>query len=82
MFLTTDTIGFYGDLWSGNIFLTINLIAFYFIILSDLNSSPNNLVKVLFIRAFLVDWLMCLSISLVVLKPSKTFLPGSILINL
>ena len=56
-------------------------IAFDFIILSDLNSNPNNLVEMLFIRVFLVDCLMCLN-SLIALKISKSSLPGSIVINL
>ena len=37
--------------------------AFDFIILSDLNSNPINLVEIFFIRVFLVDCLMCLDIS-------------------
>ena len=44
------------------ILLTINFIAFDFIILSDLNSNPNNLDEILLIRVLLVDCLMCLNI--------------------
>ena len=54
-------------------FLTINFIAFGFIILSDLNSDPKNLVEILFIRVFLVDCLTRLNISLIPLKISKLF---------
>ena len=50
--------------------------------LSDLESNPNNLVEVLFIRVFLVDCLMCQNISLIALIISKCSLPDSILINL
>ena len=60
----------------------MNFIAFDFIILFDLNLNPNNLTKILFIRAFLIDCLMCLNISMIVLKISKSSLSGSILINL
>ena len=52
--------------------------AFYFILYYP---NPNNLAEFLFIRVFLVDYLMCLSISLTVLKISKSSLSGSILIN-
>ena len=55
-------------------FLTINFIAFGFVILPDLNSNPNNLVETLFIRVRLVDFLMYLIISLIVLKISKSSL--------
>ena len=55
-------------------FLTINFIAFGFVILPDLNSNPNNLVETLFIRVRLVDFLMSLIISLIVLKISKSSL--------
>ena len=60
-------------------------------ILFDLNSNPNNLVEILFIRVFLVDCfirvflvdcLTCLNISLIALKISKSSLSGLILINL
>ena len=47
--------------------------SFDFIMLSDLNSVPN-LVEILFARVFLVDCLMCLNISLTVLKMSKSSL--------
>ena len=57
-------------------FLTINFIAFYFIILSDLNAKPNNLVEILFIRVFLVDCLMCLNISLIVPKILRSSFSG------
>ena len=50
--------------------------------LSDVNYNPNNLVEVLFIRVFLVDCLMCLNISLIALKISKSSLSGSTLVNL
>ena len=40
--------------------------------LSDLNSNPNNLVEILLITVFLVDCLMCLNISLIVLKIPKS----------
>ena len=35
---------------------------------SDLNSNPNNLAEILLSSVFLVDCLMCLNISLTVLK--------------
>ena len=49
---------------------------------SDLNSNPNNLVEILYIRVFLVDCLMYLNISLIVLKILKSSTPASLLINL
>ena len=52
-------------------FLTINSMAFDFIILSDLNSNPNNLIEILLISVFLVDCSVRLNISLTVLKISK-----------
>ena len=63
-------------------FLIINFIAFDFIILSDLNPNSNNLVETLFIGVFLVDYLICLNISLTVSKIAKSSLSGSVLINL
>ena len=55
----------------------------FFVILSDLFlSSLNNLIEILFIKVFLVDSLICLNISLIALKISKSSLSGSILINL
>ena len=57
-----------------NIFLTIYFIAFDFILLSDVNSNPNNLIEILFIRVFLADCYMCPNISLIVLKISKASL--------
>ena len=63
-------------------FLTTNFIVFGFIILFDLNSNPSNLVENLFIRVFLVDCIMCLNISLTVLKISNSSLSGLILIDL
>ena len=51
--------------YNQSIFITIYFIIFHFLILSDLNSNPNNLVKVLLIRVFLVDSLMYLNISLI-----------------
>ena len=63
-------------------FLTKNFIAFDFIIISDLNSNPNNLVEILFIRVFLVDCFICLNISLIALKMSKSSFSVSLLINL
>ena len=62
--------------------LTINFIVFDFIILSDLNSCPNNLDKILLIGNFLVDCLICLNISLIAQEILKSSLPGWILINL
>ena len=50
-------------------------IAFDFIRLSDLNSNPNNLTEILFLKVFLVD---CLLIALKILK---YFLSGLILIK-
>ena len=73
---------FHYYLQSGNIFLTINFIAFDFGILSGLNHYRHNLVEILFIKAFLVDCLKCLNISLIALKISKSSLSVSILINL
>ena len=54
---------------------------FDFVILSDLNSNLNNLVEILLISALSVDCLMCLNISLIVFKMSKSSLPWSILIS-
>ena len=54
--------------YNQSIFITINFIIFDFLILSDLNSNPNNLVKILLIRVFLVDSLMYLNISLIAPK--------------
>ena len=71
---TTDSIGFQCHLWSGNIFLAINFIAFDLIILSDLYPNPNNLS--------LVDCLMCLNISLIALKILSSCFSGWILLNL
>ena len=51
-------------------------------ILSDLNSNPNNFVETLIISVFLVDCLMFLNISLIVLKISTSSLSGTVLINL
>ena len=51
-------------------------------ILSDLNSNPNNLVEMLLASVLLVDCLMCLNISLIALKISMSSLSGLILINL
>ena len=48
--------------------------------LSELDPNHDNLVEILFIRVFLVERLMCLNISVVALKVSKS--SGSILINL
>ena len=94
IFFTTDAIRFHYYLQSGNIsltvvlllliirqyfLLTINFIAFDFVILSDLNS---NLVESLFLKIFLVDCLLCLNISLTALKISKSSLSRSILISL
>ena len=56
----------------GQYFLTIDFIALNFIILSDLKSDNNNLVEILFIIAILVDCLMCLNMSLIALKISKS----------
>ena len=82
IFITSDTIGFHCYL-PGNIFFKkINFIAFGFVILSDLNFNPNSFVIILFIRVFLVDYLMCLNISLIVLKISMFSLSGSILMNM
>ena len=63
-------------------FLKINFITFDFAILSDLSSYRNNLVEILFIRAFLVYCLIYLNISLIVLKISKSSLSESIVINI
>ena len=41
--------------------LTTSFIVFYFIILFNLNSNPNDLVEVLFIRGILVNCLICLN---------------------
>ena len=82
IFYTTDTIGFHCNLLSGNIFLAITFIAFDFMILSDLICNSNNLVEISFYWSFLVDCLMCLSISLKALKTLKSSFSGSILINL
>ena len=60
----------------------MNFIGFDFIILSDLNSKPNNRIEILFIRVLLTGCLMCLNIPLIVLKISNFSLSGSILINL
>ena len=73
VFLTTGTIHFHCYLKLGNIFLTIDFIAFDFIILSYLNSNPDNIVHIFFIRVFLDNCLMCLNISLIVPKKSKSF---------
>ena len=37
-------------------------------IFSDLNSNPNKPIEILFSKAFLVDFLMSLNISLIALK--------------
>ena len=66
----------------GIFFLTVRFIVFDYIVLSDLNSNPNNLIEILFIIDFLVDCLMCLNISLVALQISKSSLSISVLINL
>ena len=63
-------------------FLLINFLVFHFIILSDLNSNPNNDAKILFIRTFRFDCVMCLNISLIALKISDSSLSGSILTKL
>ena len=63
-------------------YISINFVAYLFIVLSNLKSNRNNLVKIVFIRVFLVDCPICLNISLIALKISKCFLSGSILINL
>ena len=49
---------------------------------SDLKSNPKIAVELLLLRYLLVDCLMSLSISLIVLKISKSSLSGSIVINL
>ena len=64
------------------LFLTMGFIAFDFIILCDVSSNPNNLVEILFIRAFLFHCLICLNILLTALKISKTSFSRSNLINL
>ena len=61
--------------------MTINFITFDLIILSGLNSNPNNLLEILFIRVFVVNCLMCLNISFIALKLSKSSLSRSIQIN-
>ena len=86
--LTTDTLGFRSYLY----FFNNKFHSFWdFIILPNLNSNPNNLVEVLFLLSlfllkfywlFLVDCLMCMTISFIALKISKSSLPGSIPINL
>ena len=43
---------------------SINRLCFVFLTISN----PNNFVEILFIRIFLVDWLMYLNISLIVLE--------------
>ena len=63
-------------------FLTIYFSAFDFITLSDLNSDLNHLIEFFFITVFWVDCLICLNISLIVLKMSKSSLLKLILINL
>ena len=63
-------------------FLTIQFIPFDFIILSDLNSNPNNLCEILFFRVFLVNCFTCLNISLIALEISKSPSLGSITKNL
>ena len=63
-------------------FLTIYFSAFDFIILSDLNSDLNHLIEFFFITVFWVDCLICLNISLIALKMSKSSLLKLILINL
>ena len=65
-----------------NSFLTISIIAFDFIMLSDLNYNSNNLIEILFIRVFLVNCLMCLNTLKISSKISKSFLSVSILINI
>ena len=70
---------------SGAIFLTIYIIAFDLILLSDLNSNPNNSIKTLSVNDFLIssldDRLMYLNISLIALKISKSSLSGSVLMK-
>ena len=63
-------------------FLTIYFPAFDFITLSDLNSDLNHLIEFFFITVFWVDCLICLNISLIALKMSKSSLLKLILINL
>ena len=63
-------------------FLTIYFSAFDFITLSDLNSDLNHLIEFFFITVFWVDCLICLNISLIALKMSKSSLLKLILINL
>ena len=71
------------------VLLTTTFIVFDFIILSDLNPNPSNLAKILFIKAFFSCFmllsfyhcLMCLNISLMTLKISKSSLSRSTLIN-
>ena len=63
-------------------FLTIYFSAFEFITLSDLNSDLNHLIEFFFITVFWVDCLICLNISLIALKMSKSSLLKLILINL
>ena len=64
--------------YSQAIFSTINFIAFDFIMLSDINSNPNNPIEILFISVFIVNCLMCLSISLIIdtSKNIKVFFVG------
>ena len=62
-------------------YIPINFVAYLFIVLSNLKSNRNNLVKIVFIRVFLVDCSICINISLIALKISKFFLSESILIN-
>ena len=49
---------------------------------SDLKCNPKFAVELLLVRYLLINCLMCLSISLIVLKISKSSLSGSIVINL
>ena len=56
--------------------LIMKFIAFDFVIFS------NNLVKILFIKSFLVACLMCLNIRLISLKILESSLSGSIIMSL
>ena len=63
-------------------FLTLGFIVFVFFILSDLNSDPNNLVEMLFIRVFFSRLFNMSKYFMDSFQISKSSLLESILINL
>ena len=76
-------VGFIGQAFKPYTMQTFTIFDQFIILfykwLSDLHSNLNNLIEILFIRVFIVDRLVCLNISLIALKTSKSSLSVSIL---